>query len=134
MPISGFLMYGTAQKNKLIRFGTLAILAIYLLVTSSAVTIPFLFINLGVIYFVSLVLKKFNNQIVSSAAILIYSVIIDVFCFFAFPVTISLPVYIGAGLLFNLKSAMPVFAFASIMNLAISIKKNLPKYASKPIN
>ncbi|MDR0461825.1 MAG: hypothetical protein LBG88_00620 [Christensenellaceae bacterium] len=126
MPISGFLMYGVAQKNKFIGYGALAILAVYLFCTSTANTIPFLFLNLGVIYFVSLALKRFNNQIVRSVSILIYSVIIDIICYFAFPVftvNVSFSAYIWAGLLFNMKSALPVFAFASVMNTAVYLKR-----------
>ena len=121
-------MLGGAQKNRIIRFACLITLFVYLLVDSRSIV--FFAANITVIILLTAVLKKFNIQVLSGAAILVYSVIIDIICFYAFPLfTIggSLSTYIFAGLLFNLRSALPAIGLGLVLNLFAVLKKTRKK-------
>jgi len=122
MIFSGFLMYGSAQKNKAIGYLSLAVLFIYLFLT--APSLPFFAINMGVITALSFVLKKINLQILSGASILIYSAAIDTICFYffpVFPINVSLGTYIASGIAFNLRSALPAVALSFFVQIAIIV-------------
>ena len=118
MILSGLLMYGTAQRKRIIGYGFMAVLAIYLFVGS--LSLPFFVVNIATIFILSQLLKRVKLQVIKSTSILIYSVIIDIICFFVFPqftIASSLGAYILAGLAFNLRSAIP----AIVVGLAVSV-------------
>lgn len=124
-------MYGSAQKNKYISYTFFAVLFIYLLATSQSLL--FFAINISVILLLSLALRRINCHALSGTAILIYSVIIDIVCFYffpAFPINVSLGAYIWSGLLFNFRSVVPALALGLavqaivIANFAITKMQN----------
>jgi len=118
MGFSGLLMYGAAQKNRFIGLSFFAALCIYLY--SGSQSLSFFAVNITVILLLSLVLRRVNSQILSGASILVYSVIIDIVCFYffpIFPVNAPLGAYIASGLMFNLRSALP----AVILGFAVQI-------------
>jgi len=118
MILSGLLMYGASQRKKIIGFGLLAVLAIYLFATS--MSLAFFAINMTVIFVLTTLLKRLNCHAISGAAILFYSVTIDIVCFYfmpLFPISVSLGTYITAGLAFNLRSAIPAIALGSLVQM-----------------
>ena len=118
MIISGLLLYGAAQKNRVIGWAFFLVLFAYLLTGSRSVA--FFAVNIAVVLLLSAALKRINCQALSGASILIYSVIIDVICFYFFPLfppSGSLGAYVLAGLIFNLRSAIP----AIIVGIAMSV-------------
>ena len=91
-------MYGAAQRNKIVGYGFFAVLFIYVL--AGSLSLAFFAVNITVIFLLSTLLKKINCHIVSGASILIYSVIIDIICFYfipLFPINVTLGTYIIAG-------------------------------------
>ena len=128
MILSGLLFFGCCQKNKRVALPAFAALYFYLLFTS--LSLPFFFLNIGVIFVMTSLLKLANHQLLAGASILVYSVIIDIICFYLFPLFAtgnSLLAYITAGLLFNIRSAMPAVAAA----LAVSAGSAIIKYVKK---
>jgi len=122
MILSGFLMYGAAQKNKAIGITSAAVLFVYLFMSS--LSPAFFAVNMAVIIALSFVLQKINFQLLSGISILLYSVIIDIICFYffpVFPINVSLGAYILAGIAFNLRSAMPAAALAVMIQLAVIV-------------
>jgi len=131
MILSGLLMYGASQRKRIIGFGLLAVLAVYLFATS--LSLVFFAINMIVIFILTTLLKKLNCHAISGAAILFYSVIIDIVCFYffpVFPISVSLGTYITAGLLFNIRAAIPAIALGVAVQVImtamyfVSRKKN----------
>ena len=118
MILSGLLMYGASQRKRIIGFGLLTVLAIYLFATS--LSLEFFAINMIVIFILTTLLKKLNCHAISGAAVLFYSVIIDIVCFYfmpLFPINVSLATYIMAGLAFNLRSAIPAIALGGMVQV-----------------
>ena len=118
MSISGLLMLGAAQKKRAVGLCCFAALFVYLLLGSQSLV--FFAVNISVIFFLSAALRRINFQLFSGAAILMYSAVIDIVCFYLFPffpTNASLGAYVTAGLLFNLRSAVP----AIILGAALSV-------------
>ena len=128
MIFSGLLMYGATQRNKIIGLGLFAVLCVYLFVGSMSLT--FFAVNIAIIFILSAILKKINCHALSGASILIYSVVIDIVCFYffpVFPINVSLGAYILAGLLFNLRSAIPAIALGLMVQVIVTVQKKLAK-------
>jgi len=128
MLLSGLLLYGASQKNRKIAFGFFAVLFLYLL--SDSRSIPFFLVNISVIFGIAFILGRLNCHALSGMAILMYSVVIDIVSFYffpLFPITVSLPTYILAGLLFNIRSALPAMILGMIVQIVITVHffKNL---------
>ena len=124
-------MFGAAQKNRWIGFAFLAVLFAYLLAESLSLT--FFAVNMTVIILLSMVLKRLNCQALNGGAILFYSVIIDIVCFYffpIFPIDISLGAYILAGLAFNLRAALPAIGLGFTLT---AITLLLPLYHRKKL-
>ena len=122
MIMSGFLLFGASQKNRVICIAFLIITFFYLYVTS--LLNVFFFVNIAVILLLSLALRRLGVQIVSGASILIYSVIIDIICFYffpLFPINVSLYSYIWSGIIFNMRAALPVVIFAFLLQAAEAV-------------
>jgi len=118
MIFSGILMYGAAQKNRAIGLAFFAVLFVYLL--QGSLSPVFFAVNIAVIFLWSALLRRINCHTLSGASILVYSVIIDVICFCflpLFPPNASLGAYIMAGLVFNLRSAVPAIALGFAVNV-----------------
>ena len=123
MILSGLLMFGSAQRHRIIRFIFLSVLFVYLFMNSLSLT--FFSINISVIFLLSFVLKKINCHALSGASILIYSVIIDIVSFYffpLFPINISLMTYIMSGLMFNFTSALPAIILGISMNIILILR------------
>ena len=134
MILSGLLMYGSSQKNKLVGHAFFAALVIYLLATSSTSTMFFM-LNIATILVVSMVLRTINCHVLKGAAILVYSVLIDILSFYLFPQWIfatSLSAYITAGLLFNLRSAIPALVLGFAVQLFI-VKHFVLRYKNNKV-
>ncbi|MCL2255451.1 MAG: hypothetical protein FWC11_01155 [Firmicutes bacterium] len=122
MILSGLLMYGAAQKKKLVSFSFLAILFVYLIVASQ--NWAFFAVNISLIFALSLVLRKINCHLLKSASILVYSILIDIISFYLFtmfPINVSLGTYVWAGILFNLRSAIPAIALGLSVNVVVVV-------------
>ena len=116
-------MYGAAQKNRTIGYAFFAALFIYLVSTSQMMA--FFAVNITVIFLLSLALRHANFQLFSGASILIYSVIIDIISFYMFalfPINVKLGQYVMAGIMFNLRSAIPAVALSAIVQAALVVR------------
>ena len=123
MILSGLLMYGASQRRRVIGYGFMAVLAVYLFATS--LSLAFFAVNIATIFILSQLLKRVKLQVVKGTSILIYSVIIDIICFFIFPqftIASSLEAYVLAGLAFNLRSAIPAIVVSAVISVAFLIK------------
>jgi len=123
MIFSGLLMYGASQKKRVIGWTFFIVLFIYLFSLSQSAM--FFAINMFAIFFVTAGLKKINCQALSGAAILLYSVVIDIICYFFVPVfSINVPLmtYIMNGILFNIRSGMPAIVLGMMMQVFVIAK------------
>lgn len=120
--LNALLMLGsTNQKMKKINFLCVGVWIAYMLMnanleTGLAFTIVNLIIFLGVVTLGKLAKGKCSNTVVSVFSILIWSVLIDVVCFYMYPqfaITQNILGYIESGILFNLK-----YAFSNAIVLA----------------
>lgn len=119
--INGLLMFLSAYtNNKLLKRITFALFVIYILFKQDFEYMVFSLINLIILVFVplgiSLIKKKISHSILSILSILIYSILIDIICYFMFKPDVNIIWYIWQGILFNLKSTiMSILLFAVIV-------------------
>lgn len=101
------------KHKKISMLFTIALIINLLIVQLGHVKISFLLCNIAILTLVSLLNKRINNHslkfISSSFSILIWSVTIDIVCYYMFPLfnsNLNLFSYIMNGILFNLKYGM----------------------------
>ncbi|MCL2556759.1 MAG: hypothetical protein FWE03_07090 [Firmicutes bacterium] len=130
--MSGLLLFGASQKNRAIRIVFLTVLFITMLIASQ--NTAFFIVNIAAIFILTTLLRKFNFQLLNGAAILVYSVIIDILSFYLFPlfpIHVPLGTYILSGLMFNFSSAVPSLVFGGVITL-LQVLIKVIEYKFKP--
>lgn len=137
-----FMLGGSYNKDRKISILFLTAWILYMLINYDfSLGLAFPLINaivlLTVTISINLISNKKVNTIMSIFSILIWSIIIDIVCFYMFPVMSagqSLINYILQGILFNYKYIFVNIVAICGINLIILLKKNIVKRFSKNKN
>lgn len=137
-----FMLGGSYNKDRKISILFLTAWILYMLINYDfSLGLAFPLINaivlLTVTISINLISNKKVNTIMSIFSILIWSIIIDIFCFYMFPMMSagqSLINYILQGILFNYKYIFVNIVAICGINLIILLKKNIIKRFSKNKN
>ena len=137
-----FMLGGTYNKDRKISILFLTAWILYMLINYDfSLGLAFPLINaivlLTVTISINLISNKKVNTIMSIFSILIWSIIIDIVCFYMFPMMSagqSLINYILQGILFNYKYIFVNIVAICGINLIILLKKNIIKRFSKNKN
>lgn len=137
-----FMLGGSYNKDRKISILFLTAWILYMLINYDfSLGLAFPLINaivlLTVTISINLISNKKVNTIMSIFSILIWSVIIDIVCFYMFPMMSagqSLITYILQGILFNYKYIFVNIVAICGINLIILLKKNIIKRFSKNKN
>ena len=137
-----FMLGGSYNKNRKISILFLTAWILYMLINYDfSLGLAFPLINaivlLTVTISINLISNKKVNTIMSIFSILIWSIIIDIVCFYMFPMMSagqSLINYILQGILFNYKYIFVNIVAICGINLIILLKKNIVKRFSKNKN
>jgi len=136
--VNSFLMLGSSYgRNKKMNILFIALWFFYLLIGSNINTgLIFLIMNLMAFSLVLLLGKifkgKYSNKLVSVLSIVIWSITIDIICFFLYPqftMGQNILMYIGNGLLFNSKYVIYNIVVVGLLSFAPVLSKNLLKKA-----
>lgn len=134
-----FMLGGSYNKDRKISILFLTAWILYMLINYDfSLGLAFPLINaivlLTVTISINLISNKKVNTIMSIFSILIWSIIIDIVCFYMFPMMSagqSLINYILQGILFNYKYIFVNIVAICGINLIILLKKNIVKRFSK---
>ncbi len=137
-----FMLGGSYNKDRKISILFLTAWILYMLINYDfSLGLAFPLINaivlLTVTISINLISNKKVNTIMSIFSILIWSIIIDIVCFYMFPMMSagqSLINYILQGILFNYKYIFVNIVAICGINLIILLKKNIVKRFSKNKN
>ena len=137
-----FMLGGSYNKDRKISILFLTAWILYMLINYDfSLGLAFPLINaivlLTVTISINLISNKKVNTIMSIFSILIWSIIIDIVCFYMFPMMSagqSLINYILQGILFNYKYIFVNMVAICGINLIILLKKNIVKRFSKNKN
>lgn len=137
-----FMLGGSYNKDRKISILFLTAWILYMLINYDfSLGLAFPLINaivlLTVTISINLISNKKVNTIMSIFSILIWSIIIDIVCFYMFPMMSagqSLINYILQGVLFNYKYIFVNIVAICGINLIILLKKNIVKRFSKNKN
>ena len=137
-----FMLGGSYNKDRKISILFLTAWILYMLINYDfSLGLAFPLINaivlLTVTISINLISNKKVNTIMSIFSILIWSIIIDIVCFYMFPMMSagqSLINYILQGILFNYKYIFVNIVAICGINLIILLKKNIVKTFSKNKN
>ena len=137
-----FMLGGSYNKDRKISILLLTAWILYMLINYDfSLGLAFPLINaivlLTVTISINLISNKKVNTIMSIFSILIWSIIIDIVCFYMFPMMSagqSLINYILQGILFNYKYIFVNIVAICGINLIILLKKNIVKRFSKNKN
>lgn len=137
-----FMLGGSYNKDRKISILFLTAWILYMLINYDfSLGLAFPLINaialLTVTISINLISNKKVNTIMSIFSILIWSIIIDIVCFYMFPMMSagqSLINYILQGILFNYKYIFVNIVAICGINLIILLKKNIIKRFSKNKN
>lgn len=137
-----FMLGGSYNKDRKISILFLTAWILYMLINYDfSLGLAFPLINaivlLTVTISINLISNKKVNTIMSIFSILIWSIIIDIICFYMFPMMSagqSLINYILQGILFNYKYIFVNIVAICGINLIILLKKNIIKRFSKNKN
>ena len=137
-----FMLGGSYNKDRKISILFLTAWILYMLINYDfSLGLAFPLINaivlLTVTISINLISNKKVNMIMSIFSILIWSIIIDIVCFYMFPMMSagqSLINYILQGILFNYKYIFVNIVAICGINLIILLKKNIVKRFSKNKN
>ena len=137
-----FMLGGSYNKDRKISILFLTAWILYMLINYDfSLELAFPLINaivlLTVTISINLISNKKVNTIMSIFSILIWSIIIDIVCFYMFPMMSagqSLINYILQGILFNYKYIFVNIVAICGINLIILLKKNIVKRFSKNKN
>ena len=137
-----FMLGGSYNKDRKISILFLTAWILYMLINYDfSLGLAFPLINaivlLTVTISINLMSNKKVNTIMSIFSILIWSIIIDIVCFYMFPMMSagqSLINYILQGILFNYKYIFVNIVAICGINLIILLKKNIVKRFSKNKN
>lgn len=137
-----FMLGGSYNKDRKISILFLTAWILYMLINYDfSLGLAFPLINaivlLTVTISINLISNKKVNTIMSIFSILIWSIIIDIICFYMFPMMSagqSLINYILQGILFNYKYIFVNIVAICGINLIILLKKNIVKRFSKNKN
>lgn len=137
-----FMLGGSYNKDRKISILFLTAWILYMLINYDfSLGLAFPLINaivlLTVTISINLISNKKVNTIMSIFSILIWSIIIDIVCFYMFPMMSagqSLINYILQGILFNYKYIFVNIVAICGINLIIILKKNIIKRFSKNKN
>lgn len=137
-----FMLGGSYNKDRKISILFLTAWILYMLINYDfSLGLAFPLINaivlLTVTISINLISNKKVNTIMSIFSILIWSIIIDIVCFYMFPMMSagqSLINYILQGILFNYKYIFINIVAICGINLIILLKKNIIKRFSKNKN
>ena len=137
-----FMLGGSYNKDRKISILFLTAWILYMLINYDfSLGLAFPLINAIVLFTVTisinLISNKKVNTIMSIFSILIWSIIIDIVCFYMFPMMSagqSLINYILQGILFNYKYIFVNIVAICGINLIILLKKNIVKRFSKNKN
>ncbi len=120
------------KHKKISMLFSIALIMNLLIVQLGHVKIGFLICNITILSLVSLLNKKINSNLIklvsSTLSILIWSICIDIVCYYMFPLfnsNLNLFGYIMNGILFNLKYVM--------INAVVLITLNAIEYGVKQI-
>ena len=137
-----FMLGGSYNKDRKISILFLTAWILYMLINYDfSLGLAFPLINaivlLTVTISINLISNKKVNTIMSIFSILIWSIIIDIICFYMFPMmsaSQSLVNYILQGILFNYKYVLVNIIALCGINLIILLKNNVIKRFSKNKN
>ena len=137
-----FMLGGSYNKDRKISILFLTAWILYMLINYDfSLGLAFPLINAIVLLTVTISIKLISNKkvntIMSIFSILIWSIIIDIVCFYMFPMMSagqSLINYILQGILFNYKYIFVNIVAICGINLIILLKKNIVKRFSKNKN
>jgi hypothetical protein len=110
--LNSILLLGSSynKHKKISFFFTIALILNVIIVQLGQVKISFFLCNLSLLLIISFINKKITNKKIkffsSICSILVWSIGIDIFCFYMFPLfttNVNLWCYILKGILFNLK-------------------------------
>lgn len=125
-----FMLGGAYNKDKKISIIFIAGWILYMLVNHNySLGCVFPIINTIVLLVVTISINMIKNRkvntILSILSILIWSIIIDIICFFVYPTNENIFIYVFQGIIFNYKYVFTnIFAMVTI-NLIIYAKKNI---------
>lgn len=128
--------YSTIKKaNKLFAI----IWIIYMLLTSNFKTglifIIMNFISFTIVFIFGKIFEnKYSNTIISIFSILIWSIIVDIICYFIYPqftMRQNILMYIGNGILFNYKYAVSNALFIGTINAMLFLRNKFIGYRRK---
>lgn len=137
-----FMLGGSYNKDRKISILFVTAWILYMLINYDfSLGLAFPLINAIVLLTVTIVINLISNKkvntIMSIFSILIWSIIIDIICFYMFPMMSagqSLINYILQGILFNYKYIFVNIVAICGINLIILLKKNIIKRFSKNKN
>lgn len=130
-----FMLGSSYNKNRKISIAfMIGWLTYMILVNNFALGVEFVIINalvfLGVSIGINLVKDKFANTVLSVISILIWSIIIDIICYYLYPLkgaTQTLFGYVFQGILFNYKYVFLNALVICLVNLSSEIIKKTRK-------
>lgn len=130
-----FMLGSSYNKNRKISIAFMIGWIVYMVLANNfALGIDFIIINaivfLGVSIGINLVKNKFVNTVLSVVSILIWSIAIDIICYYLYPlkgINQTLFGYVFQGVLFNYKYVFSNTLVICIVNIASEIIKKLLK-------
>ena len=137
-----FMLGSSYNKNRKISIAFMIGWIVYMVLANNfALGIDFVIINaivfLGVSIGINLVKNKFVNTVLSVVSILIWSIAIDIICYYLYPlkgINQTLFGYVFQGVLFNYKYVFSNTLVICIVNIASEIIKKLRKSVGAAIH
>lgn len=131
--LNSILMLGSTYKNKKLNIIFTITWVVFMLLGSNLKTgigITFTIMNVvafGLVFGLGKLFKgKYSNKVISISSILIWSITIDVICYFLYPqftMGQSIVTYIGNGILFNYKYIFVNALIVSVINFVPVLNK-----------